>query len=107
MELVKLSKLIGTFDMLIEPYLDTTREHYDTAAATQVANVQSGVLTGTAYVQWALDKGDEESTRATDVLSAEVAERVVEIVRHETGELKAADVVQKGKQRKQNHPATC
>lgn len=92
-----MSKLINTFDTLAQPYLDTTREHYDTAAATQVANVQNGLLTGTEYVQWALDKGEEEARRATDVLSAEVAESVVEIVRHETGELKAVDVVQKGR----------
>jgi len=82
--------------MLEQAYLDCTREYYDTASAANVASVTGGSMTGTQYVQWALDAEAAELARATTVVSASVGESVVEIVRHETGELKAADVVQKG-----------
>lgn len=93
-----LAKTLGTLDTLTQPYLDATREYYDTASAVHVANVQNGAMTGSNYVAWALDSCAAESARASAVISLDVADSVVQIVRHEAGELKGGDVVPKGEQ---------
>lgn len=97
MAVVTLAKHLGVFETISQPYIELTRAHYETVAGTHAANVESGSFTGAEYVSWALSKEEEERQRADRVLSADVAEKVVVLARHEAGEKVAHSVVRQGK----------
>lgn len=92
MAAVRLSERLDAFDTLAGPYRQAAADHYEEAAKS-IQNVQAGQMTGTQYVQWAVDKEEEEWRRAKDVLSSTIADEVVNIVRTQLGQI---SIVQTG-----------
>ena len=55
-------------------------------------------MSATRYIEWTLQKVEEESERAYACLSSEVAEKVVEIARGEAGQKMGTRIVRRGAQ---------
>lgn len=94
--LTALSKLLSAFSTLSVPYVDFATDHYSSIAKSNVASVESGGMSTTRYIEWALAKVDEERERATTCLDSSTAERVVKVVRAEGGTKMAKRVVRRG-----------
>lgn len=94
--LTDLSKLLGAFSTLSVPYVELTTSHYAEAGASNMTNVEDGSMSATRYVEWTLQKVQEEKERTEACVSSDVAEAVVKAVRHEAGEKMAARVVRRG-----------
>ncbi|ORY31595.1 putative ubiquitin-protein ligase [Naematelia encephala] len=94
-DLAALARLLGTYDTLATPYLDLTISHYDDASAAHLAKLVDGTMSATRYVEWVLERVEEERDRARECLGpdGQVAETVVGIVRREAGEKRSSEVV--------------
>ncbi|WVF67352.1 hypothetical protein IAT40_002107 [Kwoniella sp. CBS 6097] len=93
--LSSISKTLSAFKTLSEPYIDLTTTHYQDSASSLIASVEGGSMTATKYVEWVLEKVEEEMERASACLSSEVAEAVVTTVRHEAGHTHGEKVVRR------------
>ncbi|WWD19893.1 hypothetical protein CI109_104362 [Kwoniella shandongensis] len=90
-----LAKLLSTFSTLSEPFVDLTTSYYQSSSMSYVDSVEQGGMSATKYVEWVLEKVDEEKERGEACLSIEVAERVVQVVRREAGEEKGTKIIQR------------
>lgn len=95
--LTTLSKLLCAFSTLSPPYIELTTSHYAEAAANNISSVEGGTMSATRYIEWTLQKVDEERERAEACLAPEVAEEVVKSVRSEAGGKMATRIVRRGK----------
>ncbi len=94
--LTSLAKLLCAFSTLSEPYIELTTSHYADTAASNMSSVEGGTMSATRYIEWTLQKVDEERERASACLSPEVAEEVVKVVRHVAGEKMGGRIVRRG-----------
>ncbi len=95
--LTALAKLLCAFSTLSQPYIDLTRSHYAEAASTNMSSVESGTMSATRYIEWTLQKVDEERERAEARVAPEIAEEAVKGVRSEAGEKIGKRIVRRGK----------
>lgn len=93
---VALAKALDTFDTLSIPFVQSANEHYSDTAETYITSVEAGDMTSTNYVTWALDKTAEEFERANTCLDEDVAKKVVNVVRVQSGYKMSKRIVRRG-----------
>ncbi|WVR09664.1 hypothetical protein IAU60_006739 [Kwoniella sp. DSM 27419] len=91
--LVSLSRLLKTFDTLADPYIELATSHYRDSATDLLATVQQGATTAIKYVDWVLEKVEEERARAHACFDQAVADQAVTVTRREAGGDKGDQVV--------------
>ncbi|KLT44674.1 ubiquitin-protein ligase [Cutaneotrichosporon oleaginosum] len=78
---------------LSRSFIEQTQGHYESLAASYASMVQQNELTGSEFIQWALDKQAEETVRAEQCFEPRAVAEVVDVFQHVTGELVADKVV--------------
>ena len=97
LSLTTLSKLLCAYSTLSQPYIELTTSHYAEMAASHIFSVEGGTMSATRYIEWTLQKVNEEKERAQACLSPEVAEEGVKAVRTEAGLKMGPRIVRRGR----------
>ena len=96
--LTALAGLLSALSTLSEPYIELTTSHFTDTATSNIASVEAGTMSATRYIEWTLQKINEEQERAEACISNEVAQDVMRVVGNEAGTKMASRSVQKGQQ---------
>lgn len=91
-----LSKVLSKFDSVSEAYLDSLIDHYKTEANSKISNIQDGSMSATRYIQWIVDKVEEERDRARTCLDETIATSAVSLVHEHLGSAQYASFLQPG-----------
>ena len=82
-----------------EPYIDGLIDHYETAADSNLESVEAGTMSAGRYVQWVMEKVNEEKDRAEQCFGSgkALAEEAVRLVRSLAGAKQQARFVRRCK----------
>lgn len=103
--IVALAGLLDTFKSLSEPYVSLANTHYSERAETNIQEVESGSMSPSTYIGWALDKVVEERDRACTCMDQSVAKQVVNVVRVQCGYKMSKRIVRRGAFTRRHHQA--
>jgi cullin-4 len=93
---IQLFEAMSSSAMLRDMYVAETATHYDTVVEKNVKAVEQGEMSPTRYIEWALEKVEEEKERAQLCFTAVVTQTVVDVVRDKAGRLVGDRVVAPG-----------
>jgi hypothetical protein len=95
--MVDLSKLLGAFSYISQPFIALANTHYSEVAESNISNVETGSMSPTAYIEWANSRARLEEERARATMDEIVAGQVVNVVRVQAGYKMSKRIVTRGK----------